>query len=247
MGVASDSFIMIVSWAGFVTVLFLVYSLVTRARRGRGDRGVFQRMPLLLPAIAFVISVFIIMQMRITPIQEYHGNNILDYYLYDGAELDYRVYKPGIAYVEETTLTISSILQPNESIIVVLDFSLKNEPIENLTISLVAEENESTITQERILNLDPGNYVILTELTFYENGMIVDSYDAVELVLSQRILSSIYPELLEWSTLQFMLNVACFFFIIGGLCVGQEDKKLDRRVDDYDDKTSSDEYRSYDL
>ncbi|TFG31729.1 hypothetical protein EU527_11725 [Candidatus Thorarchaeota archaeon] len=246
MGAAVESFIMLVGWAGIIAIFFLIYSLFTRIRRGPGNRGVIQRMPFLLPSFAFVISILVIMQLGIVPIQDYRGNNSQNNYLFDDAEVRFRVYEPGIAYVEDTTLTVHSVMEPGESINIVLEFFLNDDLIDTVLLNLVSGENESTVSTERVLNLDPGNYLIRVEVTFYENGVIVQSYNTVQMTLTQGTIASIYSELVEWSTFQFMINIGCVFFIIGGFCIGQEDKR-ERRIKDYDQKTpSSEEYRSYD-
>lgn len=247
MGVATESFIIVVTWAGFVAIIFLMYSLVTRVRQQAGKRGIFQRMPFLLPAIAFAISIFIILQLGITPIQQYRGANTRQTYFTSDTEIRYNVYDSPIAYGQDTSLVVSSYLEPSQSVEVVINIYMASSLIDALTIQLVAGENESTIDAERVLNLDPGNYVIDAEATYYADASVADNYGDVYISFTQETLQSIFPELVQWSTFQFAINIGCFFFILGGICIGKEEAKTtERRVDDYDKKEeTSGEYRSY--
>ncbi len=204
-------------------------------------------MPLLLPSIAFVISIFIILQMGITPIQDYRGTNNRDTYLYEDTEIRFIVYEPGIAYVRDTNVLIHSDLYPEQSIDIILDFYLHGDLIETLNVNLTAGENESLVSYEKTLSLNPGLYIIDADFTFYDEGVIMQGYGAARVILSQETLSSIYPELIDWSTYKFTIIIGSFFFVLGGICIGKEDIK-ERRTDDYDQEPSrAREYRSYDL
>lgn len=246
MGAAVDSFILVVGLAGIIALAFLIYSLFTRIKKGPGNRGVFQRMPLLLPSLAFIITIIIILQLGIAPIQDFKGYNSNNYYLFDNTEIRFNVYEPGIAYVEVTDLNIHCTLDAGESVHTILDIYRSNDLIDTITVNLVSSENQSIVSEERVLSLEPGNYLIKVGVTFYEQGVVVQSYNMVRMTLTQETIETLNEELVEWSTYQFMINVGSFFFIIGGLCVGKEDKR-ERRIDDFNKRTAtSEEYRSYD-
>ena len=75
MGVALDSFIVSMEYAGFVAILLLVYCLCSRHQNDSGNLNVFQRLPLLLPSVGFVITILIVANVGITPMGQYQGVN----------------------------------------------------------------------------------------------------------------------------------------------------------------------------
>lgn len=203
-------------------------------------------MPLLLPAIAFVISVFIILQMGILPIQEYKGENLKKADFINNTNLDFNVYNSNVAYSKETILAVHSDLEPGQSIEIVLNFTLGGALIDTASLQLIAGENESEISNQMTLSLEPGRYAISIEATHYDGSSVSESNTIVHLTLTQPILHSIIQELVRWSTFQFTINVGCFFFILGACCIGKEDVGK-TRVDEYNKKEStSGEYRTYD-
>ncbi len=159
----------------------------------------------------------------------------------------FRVYEPGIAYRNCVTMTIQRYLEPGESVDVNLKFYLQGNLTDTVQVGLVAEDNESMIQEQRIVSLNPGLYIAGVEIIYYNNGDVEENSNGVDVTLSQEMAPSLLPELLQWSTYQFMINVGCFFFLLGGICVDKQDLR-ERRTEEYDEKDStSGEYRSYDI
>ncbi len=221
MGVAIESFMLAVEIAGSVAALALIWSLFTRLRTQPRKRGVFQRLPLLLPAVVFVISIIIVGQLGILPMSQYKGTSYLSTSATSGDILRFNVYEPDIVYSENVELTLSMYLLPDESISNIIEFYLLDGLVETVYVNLTSLSVEETITEERTLILAPGSYVVHVNNTFYDHGILDDTaLHWIEIRLSQPVKSSFTPEIVTWSSLQFGLNIGCFFFILGGFCIG---------------------------
>ncbi|MBN2230249.1 MAG: hypothetical protein JW779_11735 [Candidatus Thorarchaeota archaeon] len=230
MGVALDSFVQVLTTAGFFAIIALVWSAFSRLRSKPGTRGTFQRLPLLLPAIVFVISLFLILELGFVPMSQYHGINSYSSYIGSDSTFRFNVYTPDIVYEDEVQIRVDSYLQPGEYIITVFDFCLDNIVVESILVNLTALATESSVFTEKEVDLDPGSYVVLVNRTTYEYGEIQDGDQYCNLRLSQPIQSSFQPEIIDWSTYQFFFLVGSFFVLLGGFCIGWEDRR-DTRVD----------------
>jgi len=92
MGVALDSFVIILQYAGIVAIVLLVYSLFTRQMNNSGTLGFFQRKFVLLPAIGFLVTVLLVTNLGITPMAEYQGlNSERSSYANTGYETDFTI------------------------------------------------------------------------------------------------------------------------------------------------------------
>ena len=75
MGVAYDSLVQVLTVAGTVALVFMILSFVSRQRTPPKQRGALKKMPLLLPAFAFIIALILSYQILPLPISEYQGGN----------------------------------------------------------------------------------------------------------------------------------------------------------------------------
>jgi hypothetical protein len=232
MGFALDSLVMAVEIAGSVAVLALILSLITRLRTEPKRRGLFGRLPFLLPAVTFVISLIIVGQLGILPMAEYKGTNYVSKLASSGERFSFNVYESNVVYFENVELTIEKHLMPGESIISTIDFLLLGSLIETVYVNLTSTGVEDSVTDRRLLDLDPGQYEVRIHHTIYEYG--IPDYDVlnlwVEFTLLQSMKSSFLPEIVTWSSIQFGVGIACFFFILGGIAIG--DASRPRNVDD---------------
>ncbi|MFW9958001.1 MAG: hypothetical protein ACFFCT_08020 [Candidatus Odinarchaeota archaeon] len=226
MGVAIDSFVMAIEIAGSLAILALIWSLITRLRTQPRKRGVFQRLPVLLSAVVFIISIIIIGQLGILPIAEYKGTNQLNRYVTSGEILHFNVYESNIAYSENIEMRLDTYLMPSETINNTIEFYLGDSLTDMIYINLSSAGVENTVTEERILDLEPGLYIVRINHTFYEDGIPDDTLAHWErFTLTQAVKSSFIQELVSWSSLQFGLNIGCFFLLLGGFCVSGGSKR----------------------
>ena len=225
MGVALDSFLMAIEIAGSLSVIALVWSLFTRQRTQARKRGVFQRLPVLLPAVIFVISLVIVGQLGILPIAQYKGVNALNESVTSGEIIRFNVYESDIVYSENVEMTVKLILLPDESINNTIEFYIEDSLVETIHINLTSAGLEGWVTEQRVLVLDPGHYILRVNNTFYEHGIPDEMLHWIDFTLSQPMKSSFIGETVTWSSIQFVVNIGCFFFILGGFCIGDSGKR----------------------
>ncbi len=231
MGVAIDSFVRGVQIAGSIAILALIWSLFTRLRAEPRKRVVFARLPVLLPAVTFVISLIIVGQLGILPMAEYKGENYVSEAATSGERFSFNVYESNVVYTENVELTMEKYLIPGESITNTVDFYLLGSLVETVYINLASMGVEDLVTEQRLLDLDPGQYEVRVHNTFYENGIPDDMVDHwVDFTLLQSVKSSFIPELVTWSSIQFGVNTGCFFFVLVGICIGDDSRQ--RHVDE---------------
>ena len=221
MGAAIDSFVMVIEIAGSVAILALIWSLITRLRTQPRKRGVFQRLPVLLSAVLFIISIIIVGQLGILPIAEYKGTNSFNTFVTSGEIFHFNVYESNIAYSEDVEMRLEMYLMPGESLNNTIEFYLDEDLVDTIYVNLTSTGVEDVVTEERILNLEPGRYTVGINLTLYEDGIPEDTLLHWEdFTLSQAVKSSFIQEMVTWSSLQFSLNIGCFFLLLGGFCIG---------------------------
>jgi len=226
MGVAIDSFVMAIEIAGSIAILALIWSLYTRLNTKPVKRGVFQRLPVLLPAVTFVVSIIIVGQLGILPMAEYRGTNRLNQSVTSGDILHFNVYESNLVYSENIEMKLDVYLIPGESITNTVEFYLLDNLVDTINVNLTSNGLEGIITEQRLLDLNPGFYVVRVNNTFYDHDVLDDTVSHwVHFTLSQTVKSSFIPEMVTWSSLQFGLIVGCFFFILGGFCIGGSSKR----------------------
>ena len=153
MGVALDSLFQVVTTAGAVAVIFLVLCLLTRIRREPGNRGVFQRMPVLLPAFAFVIAVLVIFQMGILPMSVYQGGNQTIHYGADTKDnMSFTVYPTEIAYVDTTRIELETNVGSEEYLLLQIEFIQNDSIVETLNLNLTDTSMQPELGFRKILD-----------------------------------------------------------------------------------------------
>jgi hypothetical protein len=222
MGVALDSFVMVLEIAGSIAVLALIWSVFTRLRAKPNKRGIFQRFPVLLPAVTFVISIIVVGQLGILPMAEYRGTNSLDSTLTSSGDiLHFTVYQSSIVYSDAIEMRMDMYLIPGETLNSTIEFYIPDTLVESINVNLTSDGLEEMVSDQRVLVLDPETYTVRINSTFYKDGIPQDiSSHWLDFRLSQAVKSSFISEMVTWSSMQFGLNVGCFFFILGGFCIG---------------------------
>jgi hypothetical protein len=222
MGLALDSFVMVLETAGSIAVLALIWSVLTRLRSKPNERGIFQRLPVLLPAVTFVISIIVVGQLGILPMAEYRGTNSLDSNVTSSGDiLHFTVYQSSNVYSDNIEMRMDMYLVTGESLNSTIEFSLPDTVVETINVNLTSDGVQETVSDQRVLVLDPGIYTVRINSTFYEDGIPKDiSSHWLDFRLSQALKSSFISEMVTWSSLQFGLNIGSFFLILGGFCIG---------------------------
>jgi len=212
MGVALDSLVIIVEYAGIVAIVLLLYSLFTRHLDNSGTLGFFQRKFLLLPAIGFLVTILIVTNLGITPMSEYQGlNSERSYNVDTGFETDFTIreqYMYVSVFQNDTLVDTAS-----------LDFQFigeePSEPYENYMASAQCD-----------IVLEPGTYNVQVNFTKYSEGTLIDGgIDFIDLTLSQPLVAGFITEVVDWSSYQFILNVSSVLLLLVGICVDSPNKK----------------------
>ena len=247
MGVAIDSFVITIQYAGIVTVVFLLYCLFTRHRNNTGTLGFFQRKFLLLPAIAFLVTIVMVTNLGITPMAEYQGlNSERSSYVNTGYETDFTI-REQYMYSGYLEVTVGDYLYFGESGHVDI-FVFQNDTLidtASLDFQYTGDEPSDPYSSfwtavESDIVLEPGLYNVQVNFTKYLEGTLIDGeIDYMTLTLSQPLISGFIYEVVDWSTYQFVLNIMIVFLMLGGICVDFPSKKPPK-VDETDWSAMSD-------
>jgi hypothetical protein len=224
MGAASDSFILLLSIAGPIALLTLVWTLVTRLMNKPKDRGFLQRFPILLPAAIFIILVVAISQIGILPMAQYRGANYINTTVASGNTVRFDVYEPNDAYSDGVQLSFGAYLVPGESMNITIRFFLGSHTEKSINATLIASGTEGMVTEERTLEITPGIYMVQVNNTYFDGEIPEDMVHWVHITLSQPVNLSFANEIVTWSSFQFGLIVGCFFLLLGGFCIGGPSK-----------------------
>ncbi len=250
MGVAIDSFVITIQYAGIVTVVFLLYCLFTRYRNTTGTLGFFQRKFLLLPAIGFLVTVVMVMNLGITPMAEYQGLNSDRYdYVNTGYETDFTL-REQYMYSGYLEVSVNEYLLFEESIDVEVSVFQNDSLIDTASLNLQYNGVEPIydpyepfprfwVSSQCDIVLEPGTYSVQVNYTLYSDGVPVEETGGIDLTLSQPLISGFINEVVDWSTYQFVLNIMMVFLMLGGICLDFPSKKPPK-VDETDWRAMSD-------
>ena len=228
MGAALDSFVMIFGYSGFVALILLVFCLFTRFRNDTGKLAVYQRMPLLLPAIGFVLTVIVINGSGILPMAQYQGTNQRSYYFESGQNTSFTL-RDNEFYSHSLKVEGNYHLEFNESIHIDVSISLNGDLLETLHYNLQYTPGQNTITTDDTLPLNPGIYNVQVDFTRYLGGGIDENQWDVSMAFSQPLVDGYIEELVDWSSYQFITNITCIGIFLAGLCIGSSQERGPRR------------------
>jgi len=182
MGVALDSFVITVEYAGIVTIVLLVFCLFTRHMNNSGSLGFFQRKFVLLPAIGFLVTILIVTNLGITPMAEYQGlNSERSYNVDTGFETDFTI-REQFMYSGYLRVTVRENLYFDESGHVGLSVFQNDTLVDtaSLDFQFIGEEPSDPHTSFRVsaecdIVLEPGLYNIQVNFTKYFEGTLIDA------------------------------------------------------------------------
>lgn len=246
MGVALDSFVITIQYAGIVAIVLLVYCLFTRHMNNSGSLGFFQRKFILLPAIGFLVTILLVTNLAITPMAEYQGlNSIRSSYANTGYETDFTM-REQYMYSGNLRVSVSNNLYFDESGHVEI-FVFQNDTLNanaSLDFQFIGVEPSNpyeyyTASAQCDITLESGTYNVQVNYTIHFEGNPVEEERSIDLTLSQPLVSGFINEVVEWSTYQFFLNVSIVFLLLAGICLDFPTKKPPK-VDETDWRTTSD-------
>ena len=237
MGAALDSFVITVEYAGIVTIVLLALCLISRFRNNSGSLNVFQRMPLLLPALGFVITVMLVTSMGIAPMAQYQGVNSRQYYTQNGERTSFTL-RDQEFYSHSLEVYGSYYLELNDSIYIDVFVSQSGILIDTLSLDIDYSSIQNTVTGRETITLDPGAYDVQVNFTRYDGGLLEEDPGYIQITFSQPLIEGFTEEIVDWSSFQFAINISCILIILGGLCIGSSTKREPKK-DESDWKTTS--------
>ena len=237
MGVALDSFIISMEYAGFVAIVLLVYCLCSRHQNDSDNLNVFQRLPLLLPAVGFVITILIVANTGITPMGQYQGVNSRQLTVVSGEITTFTI-RDQEFYTRTLEVYGSYSLGVNDSVHIDITVTQDSTYIDTLSLDVQYSSLHPTVSGEASIPLDPGYYSLQINFTRYDAGILEEDPGHLQVSLDQPLVEGFTAEIVDWSTYQFATNILCFVFILGGLCIGSPTKRKPRE-DETDWKTTS--------
>lgn len=235
MGVALDSFVITVEYAGIVAIVLLMYCLFTRHMNNSGTLGFFQRKFILLPAIGFLVTIILVTNLGITPMAEYQGLNSRRANASSGYETTFTL-REQFMYSEVLEVSVREYLLFEESIDVEVAVFQNDSLIDTASFSLQYTGVEPTydpqepfprfwVLSQWDIILEPGTYGVQMNYTLYLDGVPVEETWGIDLTLSQPLVAGFTAEIVDWSSYQFILNIILLFLMLGGLCLDFPSKK----------------------
>ncbi len=235
MGVAYDSLVQVLTVAGTVAIVLAILCLVSRHRTPAKERGPLKRMPLLLPAFAFVFAILVSYQILPLPISAYRGGNEVQFLFPNERSVELEVIDAGEIYFNRIEAYAGMQLGPDESLRVDLEIYDGSTLVDMMTLNLYPPPTWMYVEDEDSSSMSPGLYNISVACTFLEDGIPQVEEPYVAIRLSQPTRPEMIQELVNWSSYQFFLNIASVAFVMLGLCLGSEEKTR-RRATAYDEE-----------
>ncbi len=238
MGVALDSFVITVEYAGIVAIVLLMYCLFTRHMNNSGTLGFFQRKFVLLPAIGFLITIILVTNLGITPMAEYQGLNSKRTSASSGYETTFTLREQDM-YSGYLKVYVSKFISVNHSVHVEVFVFQNDSLIDTASLDIIYTPVDYLPSAQCNIGLEPGTYNVQVNSTIYFEGNPLEEICSVDLTLSQPLVTGFINEIVDWSSYQFVLNIAMVLLLLGGLCLDFPGKKTPK-VDETDWRTTTD-------
>ncbi|MFW9844736.1 MAG: hypothetical protein ACFFEV_09180 [Candidatus Thorarchaeota archaeon] len=237
MGVALDSLVLTMEYAGVVAVILLIYCLCSRHQNNSSDLNVFQRLPLLLPALGFIFTIIIVTSYGFTPMGMYHGVNTDSGYRYSEYETNFTILDNDL-YTESLEVSAAEMIDFNESIYVDVAIYQNESLVDIIQLYFEYSSTEYVAGDEDTIQLSPGTYLIQMNFTYNYQGIEDEGETSISFAISQPLVEGFTQELVDWSTYQFIINISCIGIFLAGICIGSPTKKPPK-VDETDWKTTT--------
>jgi len=220
MGAAFDSLLLLLGTGTFVTILVLALAIWRSVLAGNLKTSLIRRKPLLIPSLVFVITIIVVTTYLPIPMSVYHGTNQLQYNNFTANH--FMVYEE-VAYEADILIRVTLHSEPDDRLEVYTYFSQDGVVIGSLFINVTNDILDSEQRVTRSLSVEPGLYDVTINGTLFLNGVEQDE-SFPEVFIDQPVTSSFIPEIIDWSTYRFVLGIACVFLVLGGICIGREDR-----------------------
>ncbi len=223
-GEAIQSFVQVLTIAGAVAIVSLVVGLVWRFNPNNPKKG----KPVLLAAVIFIISAFVVIQANQLPISPYQGPNTIVARITNTRTFHYTVYG-GELYTEYIEVSASVFLNELERVDVIIEF-LQGEFVNtSATLHLTLGLGEPRqVSSETFFAIIPGLYDIRMAFHTYYNGTLSNQWKSINVVLGQAVMPGHLEELVVWDTMRFSLIVISILILIAGAIIDTETGKRRR-------------------
>jgi amino acid transporter len=223
-GAALESITHVLVISTVIAFMTVVAGAVLRRRRKNSHSGFLDRKPFALPAIAFIITVLLVMNFFPIPMSEYYGRNEIQENINGIETIDFTVYD-SIFYSDTLDVTVAEILDFNESLHVELEGYANDTLTINSSFIINGTGAGPIITHHEFnIPLQPGSYELVMKVSWYEHGVEIGGPTSVTVIFSQPMAPGMFNEVLQWQTYRFLLLVLSIFLLIGGLCITTEKK-----------------------
>ncbi|MCK5238488.1 MAG: hypothetical protein KAR33_03000 [Candidatus Thorarchaeota archaeon] len=227
-GAASDSLLMVLMISGLVTFMVFVAGIVFGTKDESSEEGILRRKPLLVPSFVFIITLILVIALFPHPMAEYQGLNSTQMNFSGSDSTNFRIHD-GIPYSNTIEIQASCNLEYDESLILQTDIYQNDTLIDTVTTVFNGTSLNPTVSREFVVTLPTGLIEVHVSSSQYHNDFPVSRTSWITIAISQHLASGFINEVMTWQTYTFLLTAGSFFLLVGGLCVGREDKKRIRR------------------
>ena len=220
MGAAFDTLLLLLGTGVSVTIAVMALAIWRSVLAGNLKKSFIKRKPLLVPSFVFVITIIVVSTSLPTPMSVYHGTNQLQHSIF--TDNRFRVYEEG-AYEADTLVRVTMNVEPEDWLEVYTYFSQEGTVIGSLFTNVTNDMLDSDQRVTRNISLEPGLYDVTVNASFFDNGVEQEEF-YMQILVNQPVTSSFIPEIISWSTYRFVLGIVCTFLVLGGICIGREDR-----------------------
>ena len=150
----------------------------------------------------------------------YHGPNDIQYSQFTARS--FRVYEEG-AYEADTLVRVSLNIEPDDWCEIYTYFSQNETVIGTLLINMTLDDLDAYGGVTKSISLEPGLYDLSVNATYFNDG-VEQELDYVQPLINQPVTSLFIPEITDWNTYRFIFGFVSFFLVLGGICIGREDR-----------------------
>ncbi len=228
IGAALDSLFLVLEIGILMTLVVLVVSIWSGVLSGNLKKSTVWRKPLILPSLAFAITIIVAMTLVPLPMSAYKGDNQIQG---DGLfSAEFSVFETDAYEAEILVRVVVGSLELNERIEIYVNFSLEDILMQSLFINMTNNILDVDGGVTRSIILDQGTYNATVTYVCYLDGVLQEPRYIYTLI-HQPVTSSFIRELRDWGSYQFLLTIACIFLALAGICVRGEDTTKIREED----------------
>lgn len=222
LGLASDSILPVLLISVIVAVIIAVVGIVLIDRDGENP-GIFRRKPLMVPSVAFIISMLLMITVAPIPMAQYQGMNETHVWFSSSETQTFRVYD-GEIYTQGFIVRVTHSLEAGESLEIDIHAYLEDTPAASTTLILNGSIFDDTPSGQVSVGVAPGLYSIDLSLTSIQNGHVTSFDEYIYCIISQPLAEGMSAEVMAWDNYKFFMMLGAFGLILGACMCGKEDK-----------------------